>query len=97
MAFNGSGGGGAFNGGGSVCDGLWIGDVEANMAIDTNGGGWRQWASAFDGGDGRRWPLAFDGGDGRLLWQQWSVDNRYIVQWWRWWWRLMAVAAFDGV
>jgi len=45
---------GAFNGGGSVRDGLRIGDAEANMAIDTSGGGWRQWASAFDGGDGRR-------------------------------------------
>jgi hypothetical protein len=47
----------AFNGGG---DGIRIGDVKAKMAIDTSGGGWRRWATAFDGGDGRRWPLAFD-------------------------------------
>ena len=35
-------------------DGLRIGHVEAKMAIDTSGGGWRQRASAFDGGDGRK-------------------------------------------
>jgi hypothetical protein len=48
--------------------------------------------------DGRMWPLVFDGGDrGKLMWQQWSVDNKYGVQW-RWWrWRLMVEAAFDGV
>jgi hypothetical protein len=33
-------------------DGLRIGDVEAKMAIDTSDGGcWRQRASAFDSGD----------------------------------------------
>ena len=56
-AFNGGGGGGqsmavvVFDG---DIDGLRIGDVEAKMAIDTSGGGWRQRASAFDGGDGRK-------------------------------------------
>ena len=65
-AFNGGGGGGrsmaaaAFDCG---IDGMRIGDVEAKMAIDTSGGGWRQRASAFDGGDGRRWSLVFDSGD----------------------------------
>ena len=39
----------AFNG---SIDGLWIGDVEAKMVIDTIGGGWQQRASALDGGDG---------------------------------------------
>jgi hypothetical protein len=39
----------AFDGG---IGGLRIGNVEAKMAIDTSGGGWRQRASAFDGG---RW------------------------------------------
>jgi hypothetical protein len=77
-------------------DGLRICDVEAKMGIDTIGGGWRQRASEFDGSQ-RRWPLVFDGGDGRLLWQQWTVDNRYRVQWRRWRWRSMTTAAFDGV
>jgi len=41
--------------------------------------------------------LVFDGGDGRLLQQQWTVDNRYGLQW-RWWrWHSMRAAAFDGV
>jgi hypothetical protein len=42
--------------------------------------------------------LVFDGGDGRLLRQQWTVDNRYGVQWRRWGGggRSMAAAAFDG-
>ena len=78
-------------------DGLRIGDVEAKMVIATIGGRWQQWVSAFDGGGGRKWPLVFDGGDGRLLWQQWTVDNRYGVQWRLWRWRSMLVAAFDGV
>ena len=89
-AFNGGSGGGgcsmeveAFNGG---VNGLRISDVEAKMAIDISGGGWRRRASAFDGGNGQRWSLVFDGGDGQLLWQQLSVDNRYGIQWWRWWW-----------
>ena len=54
-ALNGGGGGGqsmavvVFDG---DVDGLRIGDVEAKMAIDTSDGGcWRQRASAFDGGD----------------------------------------------
>ncbi len=78
-------------------DGLRIGNVEAKMVIDTSGGGWRQRASAFDSGDGRRWPLVFDDGDRRLLWQQLAVDNRYGIQWWRWWWLSMVVAACEGV
>ena len=56
-------------------NGLRLSDGEAKMAIDTSGGGWRQWVSAFDGGDGRRWPLVFDGGAGQLMWHQWTVDN----------------------
>ena len=84
----------AFNGG---ADELWIGNVEAKMAIDTSGGGWQQRASAFDGGDGGRWLLVFDGGDRQLLWQQWIVDNRYGIQWRHWRWRSMMMAAFDGV
>jgi hypothetical protein len=74
---------------GSSVDGLWIGDVKAKMAIDIVGVGWQQRVSTFDGGDRRRWPLVFAGGDGRLLWQQWTVNNRYGVQWrrWRWRWR----------
>ena len=55
----------AFDGG---VDGLRISDVEAKMAIDISGGGWRRRASAFDGGNGQRWSLVFDGGDGQLLW-----------------------------
>jgi hypothetical protein len=68
------------------------------MAIDTSGGGcWQQRASSFDSGDGRRWQLVFNGhGDGRLLRQQWTVDNRYGVQWRRWGGHSMATAAFDG-
>ena len=62
----------AFDSGGNR---LWIGDVEAKMAIDTSGGGWRQRASAFYDGDGRRWPLAFDGDDRRQLWQRWTIDT----------------------
>jgi hypothetical protein len=55
-AFNGGGGGGrsmaaaAFDCG---CDGMRIGDVKANMVIDTSGGGWRQRASALMDGGGR--------------------------------------------
>jgi len=26
-----------------------------------------------------------------------AVDNRYVFQWWQWWWRSMMVAAFVGV
>ena len=47
--------GGTINGGGVFdgdVDGLRIGDVEAKMAIDTSDGGcWRQRASAFDSGN----------------------------------------------
>ena len=66
--FNG-GGGGEFNGGGSVRQrrrwGLRIGDNEATMEIDISSGGWRHRASAFDSAmdkDGR-WHLtvAMDG------------------------------------
>ena len=76
-----------------------IGNVEAKMVIETISGGWRRQASAaFDGGNGRRWLLVFDnGGDGRLPWQWWRVDNRYGVQWWRWWRRSMTAVAFGSV
>ena len=78
--FNG-GGGGAFNGGGSVQRqrrwGLQIGDDKATMEIDISGGGWRRQASAFDSGDGRRWALAFDGGNGWQLWQRWTIETAF--------------------
>ena len=68
------------------------------MAIDTSGGGWRRWASAFDGSDGRRWVLAFDGGDGRKLCQWWTIKTAFNgggggggVRW-RW----QSLMAFDG-
>ncbi len=89
-----------FNGGG---DGLRIGDVEAKMAIDANGGGWFEAKMVIDnssvaGGDSgcHRLMAAMDEG-GRSCLTVASVDNRYGVQW-RWWrWHLMAEAAFDGV
>ncbi len=40
-----------FDGGGNE---LRVGNVEAKVAIDTCGGGWRQQASAFDGDNGQR-------------------------------------------
>ena len=43
-AFKGGIGGGGVNGGGAAFDGngngLWIGNCEAKMVIDTSGGGW---------------------------------------------------------
>ena len=78
--FNG-GGGGAFNGGGSVQRqrrwGLQIGDDKATMEIDISGGGWRRQVSAFDSGDGQRWALAFDGGNGWQLWQRWTIETAF--------------------
>ena len=93
-ALNGGGGGGrsmavaAFDGNG---DGLRLSYGEAKMAIDTSGGGWRRRASAFDGDGGDEWRFA-------LLWTAAvvAVNDRDGLQWWRWRWCLMAVAAFDG-
>ena len=92
--------GGAFNGSGSVGKQRQLNtDMQgkAKMAIDTSGGGWRRWASAFDGSDGRRWVLAFDGGDGRKLCQWWTIKTAFNggggggVRW-RW----QSLMAFDG-
>ena len=77
--FNG-GGGGEFNGGGSVRRqrrwGLRIGDDKAMMEIDISGGGWRRRASAFDS-NGQMWALVFDGVDGRQLWQRWAIETSF--------------------
>ena len=67
------------------------------MEIDISSGRWRRRASAFDSGDERRLVLSFDGGNGQQLWQRWTIDDRDGIQWRRWWWCLMAAAAFDGI
>jgi hypothetical protein len=75
-----------------------IGDGKAKMAIDTSGGGWQWWASAFDGSNGQRWVLAFDGGNEWQLWQRWTIELVFNgggggdVQW-----QQQRLMAFDGI
>ena len=80
MAFNG-GGGGVFNGGGSIRRRhrwrLRIGDDKATMEIDISSGRWQLQASAFDYGNGQRCVLAFDSGNGRQLWQWWTIETAF--------------------
>ncbi len=72
-------GGGAFNGGGSVCDGLRIGDVEANMAIDTKvvggGSGRQRLTAAMD--EGGRWRLTVVMDDCCGSSGQWTIDTSF--------------------
>ena len=57
-------------------DGLRLINGEAKMAIDTSGGGWQWWMSAFYRGDGGRFVLVFDG-DGHQLWRQWTIEMAF--------------------
>ena len=75
------------------CDGIRIGDGEAEMVIDTSSGGWQWWASAFDGGNGQRWVL--DSWQWQLMAAVAAVENRGGGG--DGWWCPLVAAAFDSV